>query len=67
MTPCGRCDAPTADRYRARIRRASGRGHVLSEPSPFCPDCATTVAALLAPASLVKEPAPAPVSEVTPS
>lgn len=58
MSPCGRCDTPTPDRYRARLRRTTGRGHVLSEPSPFCPACAVTVAALLAPASLVKEPIP---------
>lgn len=60
MTPCGRCDTPTPDRYRARIRRATGRGHVLSEPSAFCQPCAETVNALLAPAALVKEPAPIP-------
>jgi hypothetical protein len=58
MTPCGRCDQPTPDRYRARLRRTTGRGHVLTEPSAFCPDCSVTVAALLAPASLVKEPTP---------
>lgn len=49
---CSRCTAPTSTAYVAVLRRLSGRGHVRSNPEAFCPPCAVTAAALLAPARL---------------
>lgn len=54
---CTRCErAAAVGRFCAVLRRATGRGHVRSNPEAFCDPCSVTVAALLAPGRLERVP-----------
>lgn len=54
---CDRCEtSPAVATWAAKLRRATGRGHLWSKPTALCDACATTISALLSPGgTLVRE------------